>query len=474
MFKTKPIDSHVGYLPDEKPRFLKSIIFALQQFLVMLPATVLAALLMHFNIPSAIFASGVATIVFLFVTKGKIPLYYGSSFSYIPAVAIVIASAGDLGNGLVPIEYMGAIQIAIICSGLLSIGAGYLVKYFGPEKIDKVLPATVTGPVAAIIGLSLAGSAVSNAFTINPDSGMLNAIPLIVAVVTVMAIIILTVVLKKGFVSQVPILLGMLIGIFLDVILNLIAGNPVFATSNIEQHTGFEMLQWTAFNTFGKMDLSVLPSALLAIVPVALVTIPESTAHVYQLDLYVNNLAKEKESDKDYPISTLLGDNLIGDGVGDIVATVLGGPAGTNYGENISASAITKNFSSWVFGIAAIIAILLSFTPLASFAGYIPNAVVQGASIYLFGVIAAQGITLMIDKKVDMFNPKNLAVIALVFIIGLGGHYALPNGGFPLYKVDGTIVHFPALAAAAIIGILLNAFLNLIESIKEKVLNRNK
>ncbi len=469
MFKTKPIDSNVGYLPDEKPRLLKSIIFALQQFLVMLPATVLAALLMHFNIPSAIFASGVATIVFLFVTKGKIPLYYGSSFSYIPAVAIVIASAGDLGTGLVPIQYMGAIQIAIICSGLLSIGAGYLVKYFGPEKIDKVLPATVTGPVAAIIGLSLAGSAVSNAFTINPDSGMLNAIPLIVAVVTVLSIIILTVVLRKGFISQVPILLGMLIGIVLDVILNLIVGNPVFATSSIEQHTGIEMLKWTAFNTFGKMDLSVLPSALLAIVPVALVTIPESTAHVYQLDLYVNNLAKEKGSTKNYPISTLLGDNLIGDGVGDIVATVLGGPAGTNYGENISASAITKNFSAWVFGIAAVIAILLSFTPLASFAGYIPNAVVQGASIYLFGVIAAQGITLMIDKKVDMFNPKNLAVIALVFIIGLGGHYALPNGGFPLYKVDGTIVHFPALAAAAIIGILLNAFLNLIESLQSKI-----
>ncbi len=468
MLKSKTINSQVGYLPDEKPPFLKSLVFALQQFLVMLPATVLAALLMHFNIPSAIFASGVATLVFLLVTKGKIPLYYGSSFSYIPAVSIVIASAGNLGNDLIPIEFMGPIQIAIIISGLISVAAGFIVKAFGSEKIEKILPATVTGPVAAIIGLSLAGNAVTGAFQIDETTGMLKAIPLIVSIFTLLTIIILTVVLKKGFISQVPILLGMGAGLVLNIILNLISGQPAFSANTIEQHTGLDLLQWTGFNTLFKMDLSVLPAALLAIVPVALVTIPESTAHVYQLDLYVNNLAKEKGSTKDYPIRNLLGENLIGDGVGDVVATLCGGPAGTNYGENISTSAITKNFSTWVFGLTAILAILLSFTPVAAFARYIPDAVVQGASIYLFGVIAAQGITLMVEKKVDLFNPKNLAIIAVVFVVGLGGHYGFASGGFPLYKVNGEIIYFPALAAAAIIGILLNSVLNLVEKIASK------
>lgn len=465
MLEKNSINSQIGYLPDEKPPFLKALVFALQQFLVMLPATVLAALLMHFNIPSAIFASGVATLVFLLVTKGRIPLYYGSSFSYIPAVSIVISSAGNLGDKLIPIEYMGPIQIAIIISGLLSVIAGVIVKSFGTEKIEKILPATVTGPVAAIIGLSLAGDAVTGAFIINQETGMLEVIPLIVSIFTLLTIIILTIVLKKGFISQIPILLGMVGGMVLYIVLNLIAGNPIFEGSTIEQHTGLDLLKWTGFNTFFKMDLSVLPAALLAIVPVALVTIPESTAHVYQLDLYVNALAKEKNCDKDYPIRNLLGDNLVGDGIGDVVATVFGGPAGTNYGENISTSAITKNFSSWVFGLTAIIAIVLSFTPLAAFAGYIPSSVVQGASIYLFGVIAAQGITLMVEKKVDLFNPKNLAVISVVFVIGLGGHYGFASHGFPLYKVNGEIIYFPALAAAAIIGILLNAFLNLIEKL---------
>jgi uracil permease len=237
--------------------------------------------------------------------------------------------------------------------------------------------------------------------------------------------------------------------------------NPFALGANM-QDGGIKLLNWTIFTTFSEMNLSALPTALLAIVPIALVTIPESTAHVYQLDLYVNNLAKERVPQKMYHISPLLGENLIGDGIGDIISTFFGGPAGTNYGENISASAITKNFSTYVFGLTAILAIILSFTPLALFTNFIPNAVVNGASIYLFGVIASQGITLMIDKKVDMFDPKNLAIISLIFVIGLGGHYALPNGGFPLYKVNGNVVYFPALALAAISGILLNYLLNLI------------
>jgi len=458
----------VGYLPDQKPSFWKTVVFAFQQFLVMLPATVLAAVLMKFNIPTAIFASGVATLVFLLITKGKIPLYYGSSFSYIPAVAIVGTTfMGEVefkNANLIDKSIMGPIQIAIMLSGLVSIIAGIIVNKFGQDKIEKILPPTVTGPVAAIIGLSLAGDAMVGVFKINENTQMLDWVPVVVGLVTLISIILLTVFLKKGFKSQIPILIGMGIGFCAHIILSLITKQNPFATSTQGQEGGFKLLTWTVFSTFKNMNTAAIPAAMLAIIPVALVTIPESTAHVFQLDLYVNNLAKEMGSDKRYEIKELLGENLKGDGVGDIVASFLGGPAGTNYGENISTSAITRNFSAYVFGVAAIIAIIISFTPLATFTDFIPGSVINGASIYLFGVIATQGIAIMIDKKVDLFNSKNLAVIATVFIIGLGGHYALPNGGFPLYKVQGSVVYFPALAVASIVGIVLNAFLNFIEN----------
>jgi uracil permease len=471
------LEKVVGYLPDEKPTIGKTIVFAIQQFLVMLPATVLAALLMKFNIPTAIFASGVATLIFLLITKGKIPLYYGSSFSYIPAVSIVGATfMGDeafKAATLIDKSLMGPIQIAIMLSGLISIAAGFVVNKFGQAKVDKILPATVTGPIAAIIGLSLAGNSISGVFQISKTTGMLEWQSVAVGLVTLLSIMVLTVLFKKGFKSQIPILIGMLIGVAVHVILTFATGGNPFALSGSGQDGGFKLLGWTAFSTFGQMNSAALPAAILAIVPVALVTIPESTAHVYQLDLYVNNLAKDKGSDKSYPIKELLGENLKGDGVGDIVSTFLGGPAGTNYGENISASAITKNFSSYVFGVAAIIAIILAFTPLATFTDFIPNSVVQGASIYLFGVIATQGIALMVEKKVDLFDPKNLAIIASVFVIGVGGHYALPNGGFPLYKVDGNLIYFPALAVASLVGILLNLLFNFIEKFTKENKDNN-
>lgn len=456
----------VGYLPDQKPSFGKTLVFAFQQFLVMLPATVLAAILMKFNIPTAIFASGVATLVFLLITKGKIPLYYGSSFSYIPAVSIVGSTfMGDAFNDATLIDktLMGPIQIAIMLSGLVSIIAGFIVNKFGQEKVEKILPPTVTGPVAAIIGLSLAGSAMVGVFTVNEETGMLNWLPIVVGLVTLLSIILLTVLLRKGFKSQIPILIGMGIGFVVHIVLSLITKQNPFESSTQGQDSGFKLLTWTVFSTFGNMNTAAIPAAMLAIIPVALVTIPESTAHVFQLDLYVNNLAKELGSEKTYEIKELLGENLKGDGVGDIVASFLGGPAGTNYGENISASAITRNFSSYVFAVAAVIAIIISFTPLATFTDFIPGAVINGASIYLFGVIATQGIAIMIEKGVNLFNAKNLAVIATVFVVGLGGHYALPQGGFPLYKVDGQIVYFPALAVASVVGILLNVLLNCLE-----------
>lgn len=196
--------------------------------------------------------------------------------------------------------------------------------------------------------------------------------------------------------------------------------------------------------------------AVLSIMPIAIATIPESTAHVYQLDIYVNDLAKKKGSKKKYDISNLLGRNLIGDGIGDIVSGFVGGPAGTNYGENISAMAITRVFSIPVLIAASVIAMVIAcFTPLVNAIYSIPAAVIGGLEIYLFGAIAAQGIAIMVEKKVDLFSSKNIAVIATIMIIGIGGQFGF-GGNIPFFGLQ-----IPCIAGAAIFGIILNLILSI-------------
>ena len=221
----------------------------------------------------------------------------------------------------------------------------------------------------------------------------------------------------------------------------------------------FKVLPETAGSGIFALPTFTLPkpslAAIIAIMPIAIATIPESTAHVYQLDIYVNDLAKKKGGKK-YNIADKLGLNLIGDGIGDMVSGLVGGPAGTNYGENISAMAITRVFSVPVLLVASVIAMIIScLTPLINTIYSIPVAVIGGLEIYLFGAIAAQGIAIMIEKKVDMFSSRNIAVIATIMIIGLGGQYAF-GGNIPFFGIQ-----VPCVAGAAIFGIILNLILSI-------------
>jgi uracil permease len=440
-----------GYLPNERPAWGKLIVFALQHILVMFPATVLVALLTGFHISTTIFASGLATLCFILVTKGKIPLYYGSSFSYIAAiVGITGATYGVTASDAL----IGQAQFGIILSGFVSIFVGLIVNYFGVAKIEKVLPPVVTGPIAMIIGLSLAGVAMTQAAGL--DNGVAQSSYWVVAIITLFSILFFTVIFKKGVRSQLPILFGILTGYASALIIDLI-----FKTSlvNFSQVFADGIVNVPHF-TLPKPSWA----AVFAIMPIALATIPESTAHLYQLDLYVNDLAKKKGV-PEYKIKDKLGLNLIGDGVGDVVSALVGGPAGTNYGENISTMAITKNFSVWVLGAAAVITMMLAFfSPLANIIGTIPGAVIGGASIYLFGVIGAQGIAILIEKKVDLFNAKNIGVIALILVVGIGGTYGFPNGMIPMFGAN-----FPAIAFAAIVGIVVNLLLEFANYLSDKI-----
>jgi uracil permease len=440
----------IGYLPDEIPSPVELFLFALQQIVVMFPATVLVALITGFHVSTTIFASGFATLCFILVTGRKIPLYYGSSFSYIAAIASIMTQEAIAANGLNTM--ISTAQFGIVMSGFVSIAAGLIIKVSGRKAIDRVLPPTVTGSIAMIIGLSLAANAIGNSAAIpaveESSVSLATSMAWLIALITLISTIAYSVYLK-GKLSQLPILFGLFTGYVAALIIGAITGIPFVSFNNTELTGFFNLPEFT----FPKPSWN----AIAAIMPIAIATIPESTAHVYQLDIYVNDLAKKKGSNKKYNISDKLGLNLIGDGIGDIVSGFIGGPAGTNYGENISTMAISKVFSVSVLVAASIITMIIAcFTPLINAVYSIPTAVIGGLSVYLFGVIAAQGITIMLDRKVDMFSSKNLAVIATILIVGLGGNYCFEGGMIPAFGMK-----FPALATAAVVGIVLNLLLSI-------------
>ena len=456
----------VGYLPEERPSFGKLLLYAIQQVIVMFPATVTVALVTGFQVSTTIFASGLATLCFILITGRKIPLYYGSSFAYLTAIASMCAAEGFVKvDGILPTEAIQYAQFGIIFSGLISIAAGLLVRFFGKKVVETILPASITGPVAMIIGLTLAGNALSDAIPNAAEVTSESVMWIIVALVTLVSTILYSKYLK-GFLGQLPLLLGVLTGCAVAGIAyaadwaNLFRSVPAAALEASVWRLGDGSIFAVPAFSFPKVSWS----AVAAIMPIAIATIPESTAHMYQLDIYVNDVARKKGKKMKYSLIDMLDRNLIGDGICDMISGVVGGPAGTNYGENISTMAITKVFSVPVLVAAAIIAMIVSFfTPLIQVIYGIPLAVIGGLEIYLFGAIAAQGIAIMIEKKVDMFSSKNIAVIASIMIIGIGGNYAF-GGNIPFFGLQ-----VPCIAGAAIFGILLNLLLSIGEKKKAKV-----
>ena len=453
-----------GYLPEERPTPVRLLLYAIQQVIVMFPATVTVALVTGFQVSTTIFASGLATLCFILITGKKIPLYYGSSFAYLTAIAGMCAAEGfEKVDGILPTEAIQYAQFGIIFSGLISIAAGLLVRFFGKKVVETILPPSITGPVAMIIGLTLAGNALSDAIPGAADVSAESTVWIIVALVTLISTILYSKYLK-GFLGQLPLLLGVLTGCAVAGIAyaagwaNLFRSMPAAALEASVWKLGDGSIFAVPAFSLPKVSWT----AVAAIMPIAIATIPESTAHMYQLDIYVNDVARRKGKKMKYSLIDMLDRNLIGDGICDMISGAVGGPAGTNYGENISTMAITKVFSVPVLIVAAVIAMIVSFfTPLIQVIYGIPLAVIGGLEIYLFGAIAAQGIAIMIEKKVDMFSSKNIAVIASIMIIGIGGNYAF-GGNIPFFGIQ-----VPCIAGAAIFGILLNLLLSIGEK-KEK------
>ncbi len=416
----------IGYLPQDRPPIPALITLGLQHVLTMFPATVLVAILTKFDVGVTLFASGLATIVALLGSGMRIPLYYGSSFSYIAAVVAVVGAK------------WGGVRVAqggIVATAFVSIIAGLLIRWVGKDALDKVLPPIVTGSVAIVIGISLASTALSMA---SKNWG--------IAFFTLLMTILFSVYLRgKGLIAMIPVLLGAACGYLLSLILGLVEFEKVVSAD------------WVRVPAF---SLPIFKwQAILAIAPIAIATIPESTAHLYQISLYVDQLA-EGLGRKPLQLKNLIGLNLILDGIGDGINGLLGGCAGTNYGENNSLMAITRNYSCPVLISAGVIAVLLSFIgKLAAVVETLPEFVTGGLAIFLFGVIGLQGVALIQSEKVDLFDPKQLAIGAVILVIGIGGA-SFPGGNLPITLPVLRLIFpdgLPAIATSAVVGILMNA-----------------
>jgi uracil permease len=428
-----------GYLPNETPPFGRMIVLGFQHVLTMFPATAFCALFTGFHLSTVLFVAGMATIVALVLSKWRIgkfiPLFYGSSFSYLTAyLAITGAQWGEPASD----ELISLMQAGILVTGIINIVIGFIIKTVGKEAIDKVLPPVVTGSVACIIGFGLGFAALNMA-----------AANWLVAIVSLVVTIVLSVYLRgKGFVGMIPILLGAIVGYLVSLALGQV------------DFSGVAAAKWLVVPhfTFPTFTGAMVVTAIFSISIMAIATIPESTAHLYQISLYVDRYA-EQVGEEAYELDKHIGFNLILDGIGDFINGLFGSTAGTNYGENNSLMAITLNYSGPVLIMAGAISMLLGFIgKLSALVASVPLAVSGGLAIYLFGVIGMQGIALMVENNVSLFNPRNLAVGAVIMVVGIGGNIGYPNGFLPIPILQGIFPSgLPAIATAAVLGILINA-----------------
>jgi uracil permease len=453
-------------MPEDRPPVGAMLSLGFQQVLTMFPATVLVALLTKFDVGVTLFTSGLGTIIALLVTKRRIPLYYGSSFSYIAVIITVMATyAGGCFSDPATTycaEGVRIAQVGIIGTAVIGILIGLLIMAVGKAALDKVLPPIVTGSVAIVIGVALAGAALTQAGGIAvgaPPEFMWRFWS--VSFITLFSTVIFSVYLQgKGLIGMLPILLGAIVGYLVSIPFGLIQFGAIPAERLGYMKYFGDVTSAQLFRvppiTFPDFANPNAWAVIFSIALVAIATIPESTAHLYQMSLYIDQLAKDlKRPTKS--IKNLIGLNLVADGSQDFIAGLFGGAAGTNYGENNSLMAITRNYSVPVLMAAGVMAILLAFVgTLAALVGTIPVAVTGGLAIYLFGVIGMQGVALLQSEKVNLFEPRNLAIGAIILILGIGGNLALPNGLFPFIVPVAFPNGIPAIVFAALVGILLN------------------
>ena len=408
---------------DQRPSAGKGILLSFQHVFAMFGATILVPLILGMPVSVALFASGVGTLIYMIATGFRVPVYLGSSFAFITAMSLAMKEMG--GD-------VSAAQTGVILTGFVYVLVAASVRLAGTKWIDKLLPPIIIGPMIIVIGLGLASSAVTNAGLV-ADGNWKNAL---VAVVTFLIAAFINT-KGKGFLRIIPFLFAIIGGYLFALALGLVDFTPVLQANWIEI-PGF----YLPFNTggaFKQYDLYFGPETI-AILPIAIVTISEHIGdHTVLSQICGRQFLKDPGLHR----------TLLGDGIATSVSAFLGGPANTTYGENTGVIGMTRIASVSVIRNAAFIAIALSFLgKFTALISTIPNAVLGGMSILLYGVIASNGLKVLIKERVDFGQMRNLIIASAMLVLGLGG---------AILKLGPVTLSGTALSAMT--GIILNLIL---------------
>jgi len=395
---------------------------SLQHLFAMFGATVLVPVLVDLSPSIALISSGFGTLAFLIITKWQVPAYLGSSFAFIAPIIAANATGGP-----------GAAMIGSFLVGLVYGIVALIIKKAGYRWIMKLLPPIVVGPVIMVIGLALAGTAVNMAMNKpTADGGEYDLLYFSVGLVTLAATIIFSI-FFKGFLGMISILAGIIIGYMYALFVGLVDFSPVMEASWFE---------WPPFIfPFVDYEVKVTFDIALLMIPIAVVTISEHIGH---------QLVLSKVVSRDYIKEPGLHRSILGDGTATMISALIGGPPKTTYGENIGVLAITKVYSVYVIAGAAVAAIIFGFVgKITALINTIPQPVMGGVSILLFGIIASSGLRMLVDNKVDFGNNRNLVIASVILVLGIGGAFIKVSDSFQLQ----------GMALAAICGVILNLIL---------------
>jgi uracil permease len=452
------MENNLIYGIHDRPKFSKLIVFAIQQLLAIIAATIAVPAIVGngMSASAALFGAGAGTIVYQLFTKFRSPVFLGSSFAFIGSMCAAFAGAASMSLG-----YLG-ILIGAILAGLVYVSIALVIKFVGVDWINKLMPPVVIGPTVALIGLSLAGAAIKDVFSYGPqnsDGAFIMStniwLSLICALVTLVVVILCSTYGKK-MTKLIPFIIGILAGYAVALVFTVIgyiagvdamkvidfAPFRALVADGVTFKTFLSIPEFSfvkAFSGFKDFEWSYLATVAVAYIPVAFVVFAEHIADHKNLSTII---------DKDLLEDPGLDNTLLGDGVGSMVGAFFGGCPNTTYGESVGCIAITKNASIATIFTTAILSILISFvSPFVAFLDSIPGCVMGGVCITLYGFIAVSGLKMI--QKVDLEDNANLFTVSVILISGIGG----------MSMAIGKVV-ITSIACALILGIIVNIILN--------------
>lgn len=408
----------------------KVLLLGIQHMFAMFGATILVPMITGLDVSTTLLFAGVGTLLFHLIAKGKVPAFLGSSFAFLGGYAAI----APMVDGAPNTEMLPYACFGVACAGLLYLVMALLIKIFGAAKVMQFFPPIVTGPIIIAIGLTLSKSAIDNCAT-----------DWLIAIVAI-ALVIVCNIWGRGMIKIVPIIIGV-VGSY---VLAAVMGDVDFTAVAEAKWIGLP-IHWeaTVFSVLGAGNGAMLLTSAVTIMPIALATMVEHIGDISAISSTVG---------RNYIKDPGLHRTLLGDGLATTLASLFGAPANTTYGENTGVLSLTKIYDPLVIRIAAVFAILFSFSPkVAAIIGCMPTATVGGVSLVLYGMISAVGVRNVVESQVDFTKSRNVIIAALILVLSIGINYSA--AGAVAFSVAGVTISLSGLAVGALVGIVLNAVL---------------